>query len=89
MQQKMTMVIMTGIFAIFSFKYSSAFSIYMITSNIFSLFSTLIINKIVDVKMKKKETEKELKRYENNAAERIEKAKNQGRASAEETKKKK
>ena len=88
-QQKMTMVIMTGMFAIFSFMYSSAFSIYMITSNLFSLFSTLIINKIVDVKTAKKEEVKELKRYENHAAERIEKAKNQGKASAEETKKKK
>ena len=88
-QQKMTMVIMTGMFAIFSFMYSSAFSIYMITSNIFSLVSTLIINKIVDMKMAKKESVKELKRYENHAAERIEKAKTQGKASAEETKKKK
>ena len=88
-QQKMTMVIMTGMFAIFSFMYSSAFSIYMITSNLFSLFSTLIINKVVDVKTAKKESEKELKRYENHAADRIEKAKKQGKASAEETKKKK
>ena len=88
-QQKMTMVIMTGMFAIFSFMYSSAFSIYMITSNLFSLGSTLIINKIVDVKMAKKEAAKELKRYENHAAERIEKAKKQGKASAQEAKKKK
>lgn len=88
-QQKMTMVIMTGMFAIFSFMYSSAFSIYMITSNIFSLGSTLIINKLVDVKMAKKESAKELKRYENHAADRIEKAKNAGKASAQETKNKK
>lgn len=88
-QQKMTMIIMTGMFAIFSFMYSSAFSIYMITSNVFSLLSTLIINKLVDVKMAKKEAAKEAKRYENHAADRIEKAKNAGKASAEETKKKK
>lgn len=53
-QQKMTMVIMTGMFAIFSFMYSSAFSIYLITSNLFSLMSTLIINKAVDVSENKK-----------------------------------
>ena len=87
-QQKMTMVIMTGMFAIFSFMYSSAFSIYMITSNIFSLASTLLINKLVDVSMAKKEAAKEVKRYQNHAAERIEKAKNAGKASAEESKKK-
>ncbi len=54
-QQKMTMIIMTGMFAIFSFMYSSAFSIYMVTSNLFSLASTLIINKAVDKAEEKKE----------------------------------
>ena len=88
-QQKMTMIIMTGMFAIFSFMYSSAFSIYMITSNVFSLLSTLIINKIVDAKVAKTESAKELKRYENHAADRIEKAKNAGKESAEKTKNKK
>ena len=53
-QQKMTMVIMTGMFAIFSFMYSSAFSIYLITSNVFSLVSTLVINKMVDANENKK-----------------------------------
>ena len=53
-QQKMTMVIMTGMFAIFSFMYSSAFSIYLITSNVFSLISTLVINKLVDANENKK-----------------------------------
>ena len=53
-QQKMTMIIMTGMFAVFSFMYSSAFSIYMITSNIVSMISTLIINKIVDTREQKK-----------------------------------
>ena len=88
-QQKMTMVIMTGMFAIFSFMYSSAFSIYLITSNVFSLGSTLIINKFVDAKVAKTVAEKELKRYENHAADRIEKAKNAGKASAQEKKNKK
>ena len=54
-QQKMMLVIMTGMFAIFSFMYSSSFSIYMIMSNVTSLLSTLIINKIVDAAAKKKE----------------------------------
>ena len=51
----MMMIIMTAMFAIFSFMYSSAFSIYMITSNVFSLISTIIINKIVDKVEEKKE----------------------------------
>ena len=54
-QQKMTMVIMTGMFAIFAFSYSAAFSIYMIMSNIISLISTLVINKLVDVVAEKRE----------------------------------
>ncbi|MBE5744966.1 MAG: membrane protein insertase YidC [Clostridiales bacterium] len=53
--QKMTMIVMTIVFGVFSFMYSSAFSIYMITSNIFSLASTLIINKCVDVSEHKRE----------------------------------
>ena len=64
-QQKMTMIIMTGMFAIFSFMYSAAFSIYMIMSNVLSLFSTLIINKIVDVVAEKKEEKALLKKYDN------------------------
>lgn len=53
--QKITLVIMTGMFAIFAFMYSAAFSIYMITSNLISLIMTVIINKCVDVSMRKKE----------------------------------
>ncbi len=62
-QQKMTMVMMTGMFAIFSFMYSSAFSIYMIMSNVLSLISTLIINKIVDVTERKKEEKALIEKY--------------------------
>ena len=54
-QQKMTMIIMTGMFAVFSFMYSSAFAIYLIVSNVFSLASTIIINKAVDVAAEKAE----------------------------------
>ena len=53
-QQKMMMVIMTGMFAVFSFMYSSAFSIYMVVSNLFALVSMLVINKFVDMKSSKK-----------------------------------
>ena len=56
-QQKTTMVVMTAMFAIFSFMYSAAFSIYMIMSNLLSLVSTLIINKIVDVVAEKREAQ--------------------------------
>ncbi len=62
-QQKMMMVIMTGMFAIFSFMYSAAFSIYMITSNIFSLVSTIVINKLVDLSEQKKEAAAEQEKY--------------------------
>ena len=54
-QQKMMMIVMTLMFAVFSFMYSSSFSIYMIMSNLFSLVSMLIINKLVDISMAKKE----------------------------------
>ncbi len=54
-QSKMMLVVMTIMFAVFSFMYSSAFSIYMITSNLVTLGSTLLINKIVDGVMEKKE----------------------------------
>ena len=64
-QQKMMLVIMTVMFAVFSFMYSSAFSIYMIMSNVLSLFSTLIINKVVDVVEAKKEEKALLKKYNN------------------------
>lgn len=62
-QQKMTLIIMTVMFAIFSFMYSSAFSIYMITSNLLSLVSTLVINKIVDVTERKKEEKALVEKY--------------------------
>lgn len=62
-QQKTMMVVMTGMFAIFSFMYSSAFSIYMIMSNIFSLVSTLVINKAVDAVENKKEAAREQEKY--------------------------
>ena len=53
--QKTTMIIMTVMFGIFSFMYSASFSIYMVVSSVFSLLSTMLINKVVDVTMNKKE----------------------------------
>jgi membrane protein insertase Oxa1/YidC/SpoIIIJ len=64
-QQKTMLVVMTIMFAVFSFMYSSAFSIYMIMSNVLSLFSTLLINKIVDTVEAKKEEKALLKKYDN------------------------
>ncbi|MBR2903143.1 MAG: YidC/Oxa1 family membrane protein insertase [Clostridia bacterium] len=57
-QQKIMLITMTLMFGFFAFMYSSAFSIYMVTSNIISLLSTLLINKIVDVVLSKQEEKK-------------------------------
>ncbi len=57
-QQKMTMIIMTVMFAVFSFMYSAAFSLYMIVGNLVSLGSTVLINKVVDVVETKREEKK-------------------------------
>lgn len=62
-QSKMMMIVMTGMFAIFSFMYSGAFSVYLIVSNTFGLLSTLVINKAVDVIAAKKETAAEQAKY--------------------------
>ena len=60
------MIMMPVIFGIFSFFYSAAFSIYMITNTVYSLVSTLIINKLVAMRFEKRaelaETEKLSKR---------------------------
>lgn len=63
--QKMMMIVMTVMFAIFSFMYSAAFSIYMVTSNVVSMLTTLIINKAVDARMKKSEERKLQQKYDN------------------------
>ena len=87
-QGKMMMIIMTGMFAIFSFMYSSAFSIYMITSNLFSMASTLVINFFVDRGAAKKEALAVEKRFANTANDRVEAAKRAGKVSAENKRKK-
>ena len=88
-QQKVMLVVMTGMFAIFSFMYSSAFSIYMITSNLFSLLSTIVINKIVDVRMAKQEAAAAEVKNDTRFTSRIEAAKNAGKSSAQENREKK
>lgn len=50
--QKMMMIIMPIMFGIFSFFYSAAFSIYMITSSIYGIISTLLINLVIDKKFR-------------------------------------
>ena len=88
-QQKMMLFMMTGMFAIFSFMYSSAFSIYMITSNLFSLASTLIINKFVDSKLEKETNQITTTKMDNRTLSRIEAAKQAGKVSAQSSKEKK
>ncbi len=88
-QQKMMMVIMTGMFAIFSFMYSSAFSIYLITSNIFSMISTIVINKFVDHSEAKKAAKIVEVRTDKRASGRLEAAQKAGRSSAQASRDKK
>ena len=83
-QQKMMMFIMTGMFAIFSFMYSSAFSIYLIVSNLFSLVSTLVINKGVDIIAAKKEQKAEQAKYNKRFPGRVQKAEEKGKKQAKE-----
>ncbi len=64
---KMMMVIMPIIFGIFSFFYSAAFSIYMIVNTVYSLISTLIINKIVSVRFEKDSDKKERAKLQSRA----------------------
>ena len=84
-QQKMMMVMMTGMFAIFSFMYSSAFSIYLIVSNVFSLLSTLVINKFVDKAEEKKEVQAERAKYDKRFGGRVQAAEKAGKESAKNT----
>ncbi len=61
--QKMMMFIMPIIFGIFAFTYSTAFSIYMVVSNIFSIFTMLISNVITDKIFHNKEQQALQARY--------------------------
>ena len=88
-QSKMMMIVMTGMFAIFSFMYSSAFSIYLIVSNVFSLGSTLVINKIVDKTAEHKDAKKAEAKFNSRYGGRVAAAKEAGKKAAQESKNKK
>lgn len=52
---KTMMIMMPIIYGLFSFFYSASFSIYMITNTIYSILTTLLINKLVDISFRRKE----------------------------------
>ena len=52
---KTMMIMMPIIYGIFSFLYSAAFSLYMIVGSVYSLLSTVIINKVMEAKFAKME----------------------------------
>lgn len=52
--QKWMMLIMPIMFCVFAFIYSGAFSLYLITSSLFSLISTVVVNKVIDSVFRKK-----------------------------------
>ncbi len=56
------MIMMPIIYGVFAFMYSASFSIYMITNTIYSIITTLIVNKILDVQFAKKMRELEVAR---------------------------
>lgn len=60
--QKMMLIIMPLIYAVFAFMYSGAFSIYMTMSSLISLLTTLIANLIIGSIFKKKEATAEKER---------------------------
>lgn len=77
--QKMMLVMMPVIYAIFAFLYSAAFSIYMLVSSILSLAVTLLSNLILDRMFHKKETQK-LKEEHGRTFDWMEKKKKKGSA---------
>ena len=59
---KWMMVLMPIMYGVFAFMYSSAFSIYMITNTTYSIITTLIINKAMNVWFEKRELQAEHKK---------------------------
>ena len=51
--QKMMQIIMPVMMAFYAFRYTSAFSVYIILSSVFNILTTIGINKIVDRKIRK------------------------------------
>ena len=60
---KWMLIIMPIIYGVFSFFYSAAFSLYMITNTLYSFVTTLVVNKVLDVKFKKIEGRKKIEKY--------------------------
>ncbi len=58
--QTVMMFVMPAMFCVFAFIYSGAFSLYLITSGLFSLISTLVVNKIIDIRLKGKQEQAEI-----------------------------
>lgn len=52
---KMMMIMMPIVYGFFSFSYSSSFAIYMITSNVYGLLTSLLTSKLVEWSFKKAE----------------------------------
>lgn len=61
--QKIMMIVMPVIYGIFAFFYSAAFTIYMITSSVYNVVSTLIINAIIDRRFRKREEQEIQDKY--------------------------
>jgi YidC/Oxa1 family membrane protein insertase len=59
------LIMMPIIYGIFSFFYSASFSLYMITNTAYSIISTLIINKLMDIWFVKKTEKEEINRLTN------------------------
>jgi YidC/Oxa1 family membrane protein insertase len=57
---KYMMIMMPIIYGVFAFMYSASFSVYMITNTCYSIITTLIINKSMDVWFKKKAEREEI-----------------------------
>lgn len=60
---KMMMIIMPIMMGVFSLNYSGAFSLYIIISSAYSTLSTLLINKVVELRFKKKLEMEEAGKY--------------------------
>lgn len=60
---KMMLIIMPIIYGVFSFFYSAGFSIYMIVNTLYSFITTLIVNKVLNVKFKNAEISAEQEKF--------------------------
>lgn len=60
---KMMLIMMPIIYGIFSFFYSAGFSIYMIVNTLYSFLTTVIVNRVLDVRFRKAEARQEEEKY--------------------------